>query len=146
MCRPRLLPLAAGLAVLGLALPVLAEAVQQVSIQIVVSHVSRSPGPVDPRGAELHRQLRNDFRFQSLRVLEQRLVRLRIDEIGQMRLPNGSMVRLRPLQLSGDRLLVAVEVGDVQTDLRMHNHRKVVISHPQPWENGRLVISFEPSF
>jgi len=137
----------AVVAALLLAAPALAQEAQRIRLQITVGHASADAGEVDPELRDLHRRLQRDFRYQSLRLLQRKRIVLALDELGEMRLPNGSWVRVRPLTLSGARLLVATEVeGAVRTDLRMHNHKPVVIVHPEAFDGGRLVISFEPSF
>jgi len=135
------------LAILLLAVPALAQEARRIHLQITVSHASAEPGEVDAELRGLHERLRHDFRYRSLHLLQRKRMPLALDEVGQMKLPNGSWVRVRPLTLSGARLLVATEVqGAVRTDLRMHNHKPVVIVHPEAFEGGRLVIIFEPSF
>ena len=106
LCRALL----AALAFAAVALPATAQELRRVSLEVTVTHVSQTPGGIDPRGEELHRQLRQDFRYGSLKVLERRELRLQLDEIGQLKLPNGRWMRVRPLNLASDRLLVAVEV------------------------------------
>ncbi len=119
---------------------------QAVGLRILVTHASSSPGPIDPSALELHRQLQRDFRYQSLRVLEQRRMQLGMDEIGKLKLPNGRWVRVRPLNRAGERLLMAVEVeGSLNTDLRLRNHRRVSIGSHR-YKGGTLVITFEPDF
>ena len=104
------------------------------------------PGPIEPGAQELHRRLHGQFRYESLRVLERKRVQLGLDEIGGLKLPNGRWVRVRPLSVEGNGVLMAVEVeGALQTDLRMAN-RKVVVIGAQPYQDGKLVITLEPSF
>ena len=63
-----------------------------------------------------------------------------------MKLPTGRAVRLRPMDVGDDGVLVAVEVeGGTEADLRVPNRRIVVIGG-QPYEGGRLVISLEPRY
>jgi len=131
----------------GAAGPALAQQVRRVSFLVMVTHASQEAGKIDPRAQHLHRTLHRDFRYQSLEVLEQRQMHLSMDEIGQMKLPTGSLLKLRPLNLSGDRVLVAVEVGRMRTDLRMKNKKIVILSDPKGYRGGgRIVISFEPDF
>jgi hypothetical protein len=119
---------------------------QVVGLRILVTHASSRPGPIDPSAMELHRQLQRDFRYESLRVLENRRLMLSMDEIGKMKLPNGRWVRVRPLNRAGERLLMAVEVeGSLNTDLRLVNHRRVSIGSHR-YKGGTLVITFEPDF
>ncbi len=130
-----------------LAAPALAQQARRVSFLIMVTHASQEAGKIDPRAEHLHSKLHRDFRYQSLEVLEQRQMRLSMDEIGEMQLPTGSLLKLRPLNLSGDRVLVAVEVGRMRTDLRMKNKKIVILSDPKGYRGrGRIVISFEPDF
>jgi hypothetical protein len=141
LCRALL-----ALALAAAGLPASAQELRRVSLEITVTHVSQTPGGIDPRGEELHRQLRQDFRYGSLKVLERREMRLQLDEIGQMKLPNGRWMRVRPLNLASDRLLVAVEVeGSVAMDLRLANHRKASIGSHK-YKDGTLVITLEPDF
>lgn len=138
--------LAFALAAGFLAVPALGQEVRRISLAIMVTHASSSPGPVDPPAARLDSELRRDFRYGSLRVLERRRMVLRMDEIGSMQLPNGRALRVRPLNVAGDRLLMAVEVeGAVDTDLRLRNHKKVSIGSHR-WKGGTLVITLEPDF
>jgi hypothetical protein len=141
---PRELALVAAL--LLLAGSAAAQSGVPLRLEIMVTHASSRPGPVDPGAAELHRQLRQDFRYESLRVLQRETLRLRVDEIGKMKLPNGRWVRVRPLNQAGNRLLMAVEVeGSLATDLRLRNHRRVSIGSHR-YKDGTLVITFKPDF
>ncbi len=133
-------------ALLLVATPAAAQHASLVRLEIMVTHASSTPGPVDPGAAALHRQLREDFRYESLRILQLETLRLRVDEIGKMKLPNGHWVRVRPLSQAGDRLLMAVEVeGSLATDLRLRNHRRVSIGSHR-YKDGTLVITFKPDF
>ena len=117
-----------------------------VGLRILVTHASSRPGPIDPLALELHRQLHRDFRYESLRVLDNRRLMLSMDEIGKLELPNGRWVRVRPLNQAGNRLLMAVEVeGALNTDLRLRNHRRVSIGSHR-YKGGTLIITFEPDF
>jgi len=117
-----------------------------IGFQMTVSHVSPSPGPIDPRGAALHRRLKDEIRYESLRVLEQRRLDLAVDEIGTLQLPTGRRLRVRPLDVGKQGVLVAIDVeGSMKTDLRVPNHKLVVIGG-QPYEGGRLVITLEPEY
>ena len=137
----------AAFALVGLlAIPAAAQEAELIRLHLMVTHASQAPGPIDPPAADLHKQLHKDFRYRSLRVLQRKSLRLSMDEIGKLRLPNGRWVRVRPLNRSGSRLLVAVEVeGALATDLRLRNHRKVSIGSHR-YKDGTLVITFEPDF
>lgn len=143
---PRELGVSLVLALLLPAAPAAAQHVSPVRLEIMVTHASSTPGPVDPGAAELHRQLHEDFRYESLRVLQRKTLHLQVNEIGKMKLPNGRWVRVRPLNQVGNRLLMAVEVeGSLATDLRLRNHRRVSIGSHR-YKDGTLVITFKPDF
>lgn len=123
-----------------------AQAPTRVGFHVMVSHVTQQPGSVDPRAAALHEVLRKDIRYESLTVIESRVLQLRLDDIGTLKLPTGRTVRLRPMDLGSEGVLVAVEVeGSTKVDLRVPNRRIVVIGG-QPYQGGRLVISLEPRY
>ncbi len=119
---------------------------QRIDIELMVSHVSNAAGEIDPRGQKLHRKLQGQFRYESLRVLQLRGLRLALNEVGRVGLPNGKSVRVQPLQLSGSGVLLAVDVeGAARMDLKVRKGHLVVIG-AERYEDGKLVISLEPSW
>ncbi|MCH2173328.1 hypothetical protein MK489_21350 [Myxococcota bacterium] len=139
----------AGLGLLGVALVLLAppgpaRAVDAVSIEVLVSVLSAHPGTIDPRGHRIDAKLRDQLRYESLRVLEQADLQVGIGELASLELPNGSWLRVRPSDVSRDGVLLHVDVeGLVRTDLRVRNGHLVVYG-PVPHGDGKLVISLEP--
>jgi hypothetical protein len=116
--------------------PASAQTVTRVAIHVMVSHISNRPGDVDPAGGKLDRKLRDQFRYESLRVLEDRRLSLKLDEVGSVRLPSGKRLRVRPLQVGQRGVLVAVAIeGTLQTDLRIRNGHLVVIG-AEPYEEN----------
>ena len=142
--RARLLGLLAALAWL---VPLAAQAApERVRIDVMVSLLSNEPGDVDARASKLDEKLRSQFRYQSLRVLESKRLKLAIDEVGSLRLPNGRALRVRPLHVGENGVLIAVSLeGLLETDLRVRSGRLVVIGS-EPYQGGKLVISLEPSY
>jgi hypothetical protein len=119
---------------------------QRIDIELMVSHVSNEGGEIDPRGQKLHQKLRGQFRYESLRVLEIRELRLALNEVGSVGLPNGKSVRVQPLQLSGSGVLLAVDVeGAARMDLKVRKGHLVVIG-AERYQDGKLVVSLEPSW
>ena len=117
-----------------------------IGLNMIVAHLSASPGEIDPRAAGLYRQLQKDFRYESVRVLEQRRLDLQLDQVGTMRLPTGRDMYVRPIEVGETGVLVRVEVqGAIKSRLRVQNHEMVVIGG-LPYEGGRLVISLEPDY
>ena len=112
----------------------------------MVSQISNRAGEIDPRARELHAKLRDQLRYESLRVLQQRRLDLAMNQLGSMELPDGRSLELRPLNLGPRGVLMAVSVEDtVETDMRLPNRHLVVIGGDR-FEDGKLVISLEARY
>jgi hypothetical protein len=137
----------AGLLVVSMAALAGAQAPQRVTVQVLVSQISDGAGGIDPKGERLHAKLQGEFRYSSLKVLKQQELRLNLDEVGSVSLPNGKQLRVRPLQVGDDGgALLAVDVeGAVRTDLRVHKGHLVVIG-AERYDDGKLVIGLEASW
>jgi hypothetical protein len=139
-----------SLAVAAVALvPVVAlaqVAVQHIGLSLTVSHASPQPGPIDPNAAEIHRSLRREFRYESLRVIERRHMDLRMQEVGGVDLPTGRRVEVRPLSLTASGVLISVDIpGTLQTDLRVPNRKQVVIGVDR-YGDGKLILTLQPDY
>ena len=118
----------------------------RIPVNVMVVHTSDGEGGVDPRARELHRKLKKQLRYRSMRMISQERVDLRIDEVGTVRLPDGRAVRMRPMHKDAKGVLMAVDVeGAVKLDARAPNHHKVVIGAGE-YEDGNLAISIEPDY
>lgn len=138
------LALGAVLAALFVTSPTLAQTARRVALDLVVSHASANPGPVDPGAEDLHRRLRDDFRYQSLRVIERRRLLLRTGEIGGLDLPSGKRVRVRPLHMGPGGVLLAVDIENtLHTDMRIPDRQPVVIGVDR-YDDGKLILTLEP--
>jgi hypothetical protein len=135
---------AALLAGLLFAGPAAAQPAPSVGLSLTVSHASPNPGPVDPGAARLHERLRDDFRYQSLRVLERRRLDLRTGETGGLDLPSGKRVRVRPLHMGAGGVLLAVDIENtLHTDMRVPDRTPVVIGVDR-YDDGKLILTLEP--
>lgn len=134
--------LSALLLALALGLGAAASA-DEIDLQVMVSRISDAPGGIDARASALHEKLSKEFRYQSLEVLQVRDLHLALDQVGELDLPGGKHLRLRPLQRDGDSVLLAVQAGEIQTDVRVRNGRLVVIGAERD-RDGKIVISVEP--
>ena len=144
--RPLALAVAIGLGTALVAGGALAQVAERVGLSLTVSHASLQPGPIDPDAVELHRRLLDAFRYQSLRVLEQRHMDLHMQEVGGLDLPTGKHVELRPLALSPSGVLISVEIpGTLQTDLRVPNRQQVVIGVDR-YGDGKLILTLQPDY
>jgi hypothetical protein len=126
-----------------MAAPASAQTVRRVGLNLTVSHASAQPGPVDPAAARLHESLRNEFRYESLRVIERRRLNLRTGEIGGLDLPSGKRVRVRPLHMGPAGVLLAVDIENtLHTDMRLPDRRPVVIGIDR-YQGGKLLLTVE---
>lgn len=146
--RRRIVPLAGMLVSLGVLAAAPAsgqptQSVRRVGLNLTVSHASAQPGPVDPAAARLHQSLRNEFRYESLRVIERRRLDLRTGEIGGLDLPSGKRVRVRPLHMGPGGVLLAVDIENtLHTDMRLPDRRPVVIGIDR-YQGGKLILTVE---
>ena len=148
MSQSRPLRLAVALAVATAIAPVcvFAQATECVGLSLTLSHASSKPGPVDPGVAEIHRQLHQEFRYESLRVIERQHLILRMQELGGIDLPTGKRVQLRPLSLTPSGVLIAVEIeGMLEADLRVPNRKQVVIG-VERYQDGKLILTLQPDY
>ncbi len=122
----------------------LGQTEKTLQLTLEVARISNQPGRIQP--GRLDTKLREQFRYQSLEVIESRTFELEIDDVARVRLPNGSWVLVKPLLLDERGALLAVDVeGALKTDVRVKsNHMLVLGAHRH--ENGRLVISLQPRF
>ena len=133
------------LAILGLA-PGRAEAEGPIDVQVLVCHAAPAAGGVDGACRELDAKIGTQFRYESLKKLQSRGLKLALNEVGNLKLPNGKSLTVRPLQMDAGGVLLAVDVeGAVRTDLKVANGNLVVIG-ADAYQDGKLVISLEPSW
>ena len=78
--------------------------------------------------------------------MQSKTFQIDVDEAATLELPNGRVVRVKPLLVDERGALLAVEVeGTLQTDLRVRSDHLVVIG-AQRHGDGKLVISLQPHF
>ncbi len=135
-----------GLA-LGLPAPAWSEdAPKQVHVRLVVTHASPKPGPIDPDVRDLHERLSREFRYESLRVLQQKDFKLGMQEVASVKLPTGKMVKVRPMHVGDDGVLLSVSIeGSVSGDYRVRNHHQVHFG-VERYEDGKLILSLEANY
>lgn len=116
----------------------------RIEVQVLVCQASADAGGVDAACRKLHGRIGQEFRYESLKRLQERSLSLGLDRVGSVALPNGKQLRVRPLQIDAESALLAVDVeGSVKTDVRVRKGKSVVIG-AERYQNGKLVISLEP--
>jgi hypothetical protein len=116
------------------------------SVKVTVAEISDAAGQIDARAARLDRNLREKFKYNSLKVIKERRLKLALDEVGSVKLPNGRMFRVQPLDVGDRGLLMAVGwEGEVMMDMRAPSNHLLVIGGPAH-DGGQLVVSIEPQY
>ena len=103
------------LAALGLVLAggAASQGPETVSLELTVAQLSDEEGPIDPRGRKIHAKLVKEVRYGGLSVVEARRMKLGMNEVGKLKLPNGKAVQVRPMLVDDRGLLMAVDVEGV---------------------------------
>lgn len=123
-----------------------ADEPRRIDLQVLVAYISDEPGGVDPQAEELDRRLAGQFRYSTLRVLDQRHLDLALGAVESIGLPNGRLLNVRAFQLASRGVLLGVTLkGSLQTDLRVPNGHLVVIG-AERYQAGQLVITLKPSW
>jgi len=126
--------------------PAWSQAKRQFSIKVTVAEISNAKGKIDERAERLDRNLRGKFKYNSLRVIQERRLDLAVDEVGSVKLPSGRMFRVQPLNVDERGLLMAVGwEGEVMMDMRAPSNHLLVIGGPTHDDN-QLVVSIEPEY
>ena len=146
--RQRLWLAAFLLAALLLAGPVGAEEPGPIAFEVTVVHVSSGKGGVQAsdRARRVDRIIGPQIKYDSLRVIDFMRRQVQMNQIGSVTLPSGNRFRFRPMDLSDEGVLVAVDVErSTQGDFRIPR-RKPVVFGGQRYQGGQLVIILEPDF
>ena len=126
--------------------PAWSQAERRFSVKVTVAEISDAEGAIDKRAKRLDLNLRKKFKYNSLKVIKERRLKLALDEVGSVKLPDGRMFRVRPLDLGDRGLLMAVGwEGEVMMDMRAPNNHLLVIGGPSH-DDGQLVVSIEPQY
>ncbi|MDJ0846773.1 MAG: hypothetical protein QNK04_00185 [Myxococcota bacterium] len=115
---------------------------QQFEIDVTVCKLGEGAGGIDPKCSKLHAKLQKELRYESLSVLKTGRLRIGLDEVGTLELPNGQAVLVRPLDLDDERLLLAAEAPGLKTDLKVEKGQTVVMGGAR-YQGGKIAASFE---
>lgn len=133
----------AGIALLGVAsAPPQASAEGTSQFQVTVAYISDTPGSIDPKGKSLHQKLKGEFRYESLEVVAKQKLAVAQEQSGSVDLPNGRKLVLQTLVVDDQGVLVAVDVGKIQTDVRVKRGHLVILG-AERHKDGKLVIGLE---
>ncbi|MBW1843535.1 MAG: hypothetical protein JRJ05_04270 [Deltaproteobacteria bacterium] len=126
--------------------PAWSEGERSYRVKVTVAEISDAEGKIDARAERLDRNLRKKFKYNSLKVIKERRLKLALDEVGSVELPGGRMFRVQPLNVGERGLLMAVGwEGEVMMDMRAPSNHLLVIGGPSHGD-GQLVVSIEPQY
>lgn len=146
--------LVAALAVLALGVAAAADPPQKpgkpkksgsIPLRVMVTHLSNHGRGVDAGAQDLENKLKSQgIRYDSAQVLQKKRMKLKVDEVGTIDLPNGRKARVRPMHRDNKGVLMAVDVdGASKADVRARPNHTVIFS-AGPYDDGKLVLSVEP--
>lgn len=122
------------------------ESGKSFDLEVTVAAISDEKGEIDPKGKRLDQELRKKFRYNSLQVLKTQHFNLKIDEIGSMKLPDGKVFNVRPMNLGDRGLLMAVEWSDtLMMDMNAMSGHLLVVGGSK-YQGRELVIGVEPHY
>ena len=131
-----------------LAGPAAAEDPRPITFEVTVVHVSGGKGGIQAtdRARRVDRILGKKLKYESLRVLDFKRREVPLNQIGTVKLPNEKRFRFRPMDLSDEGVLVAVDVEkSPQGDFRIPSRKPVFIG-AQRYQDGDLWVVLEPDF
>lgn len=138
-----------GLAVASLVIGCLAagevraDSAPSFELDVMVARLTSKHSKIDKAAKRLHAELKEQFRYEGIRVVETKRVRLVVDEIWDLNLPTRRRLRIRPLVVEKGGALISVEIsGLVQTDLRIEKGQLVIIG-AETYRDGKLVIALQ---
>lgn len=117
-----------------------------IQMRMMVTRLSNEGRGVDPKARELESKLSSQgIRYDSAEVLQKKRLKLGVDEVRTIDLPNGRKARVRPLHQDDEGgVLMAVDVeGSSKADVRAKKNHTVIFS-AGPYRDGKLVFSLEP--
>jgi len=145
--------LTAALAVLALGTAVSADPQKaekpkkrsSIPMRVMVTHLSNQGRGIDAGAQDLENKLSNQgIHYDSAQVLQKKRMKLKMNEVRTIDLPNGRKARVRPMHQGADGVLMAVDVdGASKADVRARPNHTVIFS-AGPYDDGKLVLSLEP--
>jgi len=116
-----------------------------IAFQVTVLHATEG-GSVDPGARRFDRLLGKQIRYGGLKVLDTRRSRVKLDQIRIVNLPAGGSFRFRPLDLSEEGVLLAVEAEKMpQGDFRIPKGKPLILGG-HPYEDGKIMVVIEAHY
>ena len=116
---------------------------QEVKFRVRVMLASRQGTLIDPQLSEsIGKYLKKSFgtRYTSFRQLDNRVVRLRLDETGEVALPDQTSLKLRFRDIQGEFIKLTMEIKDLRTTIRIKNGG-LFFQAGHRYKNGILILA-----
>ncbi|MGC4115026.1 MAG: hypothetical protein QM765_10530 [Myxococcales bacterium] len=103
-----------------LALPALAHAEDQIDVQILVAQVSKKGAEVAPELKGMSTDLkRTGLAFTNYKLVNKHSLKLKLNQPGQVSLPNNAVAKLTLIKLEGAKATVKVDSPALKMDMAM---------------------------
>ena len=120
------------------------HALPPIQIHLSIARASEKEGVVDPLARDIYEHL--PAQFQSITLLEDRVVPVLLGDQAIVKLPNGGEVRLLAVGVHGGQLHLQLEMQDlVNTSMRLANSRAFYMGGVH-LADGTLVFKLVPEF
>jgi hypothetical protein len=118
-----------------------------VGIDVVLVYGSAQEGAVDVGllSMQEHLQRRLPMRFGTLQTFDSKHFDLPMGKLAEMRLPDGSAVRILPIAVVDGRLQMHLDMPGVSTRLQVQSGRPVIMGG-QRYQNGVVFVQLTSSF
>jgi hypothetical protein len=115
-----------------------------VSLRVRVVQAGEQKGAIDPDCEDLPRIL-GPMKFGSLKVVQDRHLRLQLGEKGLVSLPTGDEVQMQPISIIQQQLFMHVQAPKINGSLRMRRGQPIVVGGRRH-KDGHLIVYIVPEF
>jgi len=124
----------------GLPAPSLAK---EVKFRVRVLLATKQGNRIDPQiGPNLKTYLKKSFgvRYTSFRLLDNRVLRVKLGKTGEVSLPDQSVLKLKYRELQGDFVKLTMEMRDLRTTIRIRDGG-LFFQAGHRYRNGMLILA-----
>ncbi len=118
-------------------------AAPEVKFRVRVLLASKQGDHIDPQiGPRVREYLKKSFgaRYTSFRQLDNRVMKVQLDQVGEMPLPDQSSLSLKFREIQGDFVRLTMEVKDLRTTIRIRDGG-LFFQAGHRYKNGILILA-----
>ena len=125
-------------------------AISKINITVKTILASQEEAFVDPRLNDIVKELQSVFRYTSYRLLSRQGMQLNMKQTGTVSLPGGRILKITPINTSGNRAQLTVEILKgkrrvFQTTIQLVNRGSMTVGGPQHGK-GYLLLNISNYF